>query len=273
MSVTIEDRRRAAALFFRKIKRSPNDFGCFIESVVRDHMGNLLQLSHIHRAWIAHLNYCWDRGLNAVILAPFGHGKSSTLAVPLVAWALGRDPGLRAKFVTNDDESAAARVMGVAHLIESDAYRAIFPKVQRGTKWTDHALYIKREGHALDPSVQGKSVEGKGIGRRADLLVFDDVVDQINAMDSLQRKKIMSLVEGTWLSRLSPQGRVLWISTPWHLDDATHVLMQRPRWCSLVQRVSDDCTRIDQELVGAIDDAHPLFLEEIWSAPFREAAE
>ena len=61
------------------------------------------------------------------------------------------------------------------------------------------------------------------------------------------------------MSRLEPDGRTLYIGTPWHLDDATHHLMQRQGWCTLIQRVSSDCQTIEQELIGAPDPiAYPL---------------
>lgn len=251
-----EHQRALAAVALRKLQhqRAAHDLGLFIQNAVQDDRGRPLELAPIHRAWLTHLDYCWSHGKHCMILAPFGHGKSSTLAVPLVAHAVGRDPGIRVKIITNDDGNAVRRVMGVARLMETDAYRAIFPRFRRGKKWTDHELYAEREGHAIDPSVQARGVAGTGIGMRADLLVFDDVVDQRNSLEQAQRRKVTDLVEQTWLSRLSPTGRVLYIATPWHLDDATHHFMQRPGWCALVQRVVDDCSQIQQEVVGAAGD-------------------
>jgi hypothetical protein len=234
--------------------KARTDLGMFIQQVGQDDQGRYLELVGVHRAWLTHLDYCWKRRLKAMILAPFGHGKSSTLAVPLVAWMLGRDSKLRIKVITNDDGNAARRVMGVSRIFDSDDFRRVFPDCEKGHKWTDHELYLRRAGHAIDPSVQAKGVFGTGIGTRADVLLFDDVVDQKNSMDMGQRKRVTNLVEQTWLSRLSPNGNVLWIATPWHLDDATHHFMSRPGWCALVQRVAEDCKCIEQEVVGAGDD-------------------
>lgn len=243
--------RAALALRLQRCEAAGKDLRAFIQLAVQDDRGRPLEIAPLHEAWLQHLSYCEKHRLHCMILAPFGHGKSSSLAVPLIAWSLGRDPGTRAKIITNDDGNAVRRVMGVARIMESPIYGRIFPWFKRGSKWTDHELYVERRGHALDPSVQARGVSGTGIGTRADLLVFDDVVDQRNSMDPAQRKKVTDLVEQTWLSRLSPQGRVLYIATPWHLDDATHNFMQRQGWCALVQRVSADCSSIDQEVLGA----------------------
>ncbi len=241
----------ALAKHHQLLRRAPVDLACFIKALVEDDEGRHLDIAPMHEAWIRHVRFCWGRHLHSIILAHFGSGKSSTLAVPLVAWLLGSNPNLRVKIITNDDASATRRVMGVARLIESSTYQRIFPHVVRGSKWTDHEFYLTRTGHALDPSVHARGFSGTGIGGRADILVFDDVVDQKNSTDVSQRRKVTNLVEQTWLSRLEPDGNVLWIATPWHLDDATHTLMKRPGWCTLIQKVSYDCCEIDQEVLSA----------------------
>lgn len=246
-------RSLAAAQFNLRVRRARTDLSEFARLAVRDDHGRSLELAPMHRAWVAHVGYCWERGLKAMVIAHWGSGKTSTLAVPLIAHKLGGDPNLRVKIVTNDDANAVRRVGGVARLAESPVYRAVFPQIRRGTKWTDRDLFLKRTGSALDPSVQARGLFTIGVGGRADIIVFDDVVDQQNSMEHTSRAKVLNFVEQTWLSRLEPDGRVLWIATVWHQDDATHHLMQRPGWCTLLQRVSEDCSCIEQELLGAPD--------------------
>ena len=77
-------------------------------------------------------------------------------------------------------------------------------------------------------------------------------------MDPAQRKKVLDLLEGTWLNRLEPTGYALAIGTAWHASDAHHILMQRAGWCTLIHRVSQDCTAIEQEVLGAKDGLYPL---------------
>lgn len=213
-----------------------------------------MELAPMHRSWIRHVNYCWSHGYRALILAPFGSGKSSCLAVPLLAHVIGRDQNVRIKIVTNDDDSASKRVGAVRKILESKIYHQVFPAVAHGGGWTGHELYVQRIGHSLDPTIHARGVFTTGIGGRCDVELFDDVVDQKNSTDALQRRRVLSLLEGTWLSRLEPDGKVLAIGTCWHQDDALHHLMQKPRWCTLKQAVSDDCTQILQEVVGGGSD-------------------
>jgi hypothetical protein len=51
-----------------------------------------------------------------------------------------------------------------------------------------------------------------------------------------------------WMSRLEPHGRALLVGTPWHQADLHHELLRRPAWCVLRQWVSEDLSRIEQEV-------------------------
>lgn len=249
---------KAAALVLARMRKAQQDFAVYVEMVCRDNLGRAIRLAPIHRAWIRHVNYCWDRGLRALIMAPFGHGKSSSLAIPLCSWLMGRDISSRIKIICNDDPSAAARVGAARRTIDSPAFRQVFPEVRRGDRWTEHQLFLKRAGYStIDPTLHARGVFTTGIGSRADYLILDDVVDQKNSRDPAQRKRVLDIVEGTWLHRLEPTGRVLGIGTAWHQGDAHHILMERPGWCTLIHRVSLDCTRIEQEVIGARDGQYP----------------
>ena len=248
---------RAMTSMVRRIQSSRTDLADFIETCCKDDHGVALKLASLHfRQWIFHIQYCWTRGLKAIIVAPFGHGKSSSFAVPLVAHCMGVDPNIRAKIITNDDAGARKRVHAVKNIIESPTYQLAFPRTRPGSKWTDHELYLRRLGHSIDPSLHARGVLTTGVGGRADIEVFDDAVDQKNSFDAAQRLKVLSLIESTWISRLEPDGHVLYIDTPWHLDDATHHLMGRSGWCTLLQRITPDCKYIEQEVIGATDDQY-----------------
>ena len=93
---------------------------------------------------------------------------------------------------------------------------------------------------------------------RCRILLIDPFYISIENTPNLWRKKVLDLLEGTWLNRLEPDGRVLSIGTAWHQGDANHVLMQRAGWCTLIHRVSADCTRIEQEVLGARDGQYPM---------------
>lgn len=227
-------------------------FLAFVEQHVKDESGRPVTLADIHRSWHRHLSYCWGNGLKCMIMAHFGSGKSSAFACPLAAWVIGNNTQARIKFVCNGDAQARQRVASVKSLIESPRYRYTFPNVKPGAKWSAGELYVRRKGFSIDPSIQARGVMTKGIGGRADVILFDDVCDQLNSDQEASRTKVKSLVDSTWLSRLDQGGKVLWIATPWHENDATMALSRSPGWCTLIQRINEDFTQIEQEVLGGL---------------------
>lgn len=243
---------QAEGRYQERLREARGDLATFTELCGKDENGGPIVLAQIHLAWIWHVNYCWSRGLHAGIMAPFGSGKSSALLVPLAAWLIGTNVQRRIKVVSNGDDFAQQRVASAKLLMESPEYRDVFPNVRRGDTWSDHELEVRRAGAAIDPSLHARGVMTKGIGGRADFVLFDDIVDQDNASTLGSRQKVKLRARGPWMSRLDgADARALMVATAWHQDDATHDFMNDPTWCFLIQRVSEDLERYTQEVVNA----------------------
>ena len=245
----------ARAAYEQRVKLARTDLATFVELCAKDAMGNPVVLAPIHRAWIWHIDYCWSRGKHALILAPFGSGKSA-LAVPLACFLVGQDVQERLKFVSNADDFAKQRVQACKLILESREYRDVFPHVKRGVQWSDSRLFVKRVGNALDPTIHARGVMTKGVGGRADHIIFDDVCDQLNTESQALRGRVKAFARGTWMSRLEkPKGLALMIATAWHPDDATMDFMQDPLWCTLVQAVEmPDMLTYEQHVYNAGSD-------------------
>lgn len=189
------------------------------------------------------------------------------LIVARAAFELGRDVNMRCKVVSDTDKNARNRVMEISRLLRTPKYRLVYPHVRASSErsrqgvrrkgdpeyvrrqWTQHEILLERPGEAIDPSVQAFGIMGAGIGGRGDLILFDDVVNQKNAVDEPKyREKIVEDFDMVWMSRREPWGRVGLIGTLWHQQDLHHELMRRPAWCVLVQRISLDKTHIEQEV-------------------------
>jgi hypothetical protein len=224
-------------------RRTLSDFAA---EVCRDERGHRIALAPIHTSWHDFVRRAWEAKQRALILAPFGHGKSQSLVIPLIAYELGRDPQLRVKIVSDSDDNAGQKLISLKRMIESPSYRRLFPGVRPGGTWTKTALYLQRHGHASDPSVESLSVEGKPLGKRADILVLDDVIDQEAEFSEPIRDKVYSRLTFSFFSRLAPGGRVLAVGTPQHADDSYARFSGSPGWRTLVQRISEDCSVIHQ---------------------------
>lgn len=229
------------------------DFAAFKEHVLKDETGRPVELGEIHHTWDRHIFWCWGHGLHPGILSLWRHGKSTQIAIGLVLWMIGRDPNIRVKIVCNSEDEAVKRVDLIGkYLKDSQRYREVFPNVMPDLDagWTAHHLFVQRAGMSPDPTVEAKGVMTTGIGGGADLLIFDDPVDQKNSVEMPGlRVRVLEYIQGTWMSRLGPRGRLAYIGTAWHQLDASHELMKNPRFSFLIQRVSPDFGRIDSEVI------------------------
>lgn len=252
-----------------RCQQARDNYHRYAEWVLRDKSGDYIRQAVIHRTWWAHIAACWAAGRHPAILAPWGHGKTNQLVIGLPTWLIGNDPTLRVKVVCNNDSRAMERVMGIGAILRSSRYRLTYPHIQavsqekarktgQQSKWTQHEIYLDRPGFSLDASFHAAGVLSGGIGGRCDLLVFDDIVDQKNAIDNpADREKVVSNVDNVWMSRMEPDARLLYVGTPWHQADFSHLILERKSWCVLRQFVSEDFTRIEQEVYNAFP-GYPL---------------
>lgn len=246
-------RLEAEAAYHQKLRRARGNLAAFIEVAGRDADGDRIELDYIHRAWIVHVNYAWNRAKNAMIMAPFNSGKTSTMACPLAAFLIGQNPQIRIKMVCANDDMAKQRVGSIKGLIESYEYRKVFPEVRPGKRWDVHDAVVERAGFAHDPTIQARGVLTEGVGGRADIVIFDDICTQRNSEEQASRAKIRTFARGTWLSRLDgPEARAMAFATAWASDDFTNDLKNDPKWCTLLQRIQlPDMEHYEQEVFGA----------------------
>lgn len=241
----------------------------FIQYIGRDDKGLPLIQHEIHESWHSHIEYCWENNVHPAILAPWGFGKSVQVAVYRPLYEIGKDPNLRVKIVSNNDDNAAKRVTAIVNLIEkSKEYRRSFPNVIKDpnpkNKWTRSTIFVKRsEGvMSIDPTLEAYGVLGAGTGGRADLLIFDDVCDRKNSVDEpTSRLRVIENFREVWMSRLVPGGRIIYINTRWHKEDLNGVLLKNSKYCFLVQAISEDFNSINCEVINAPNNKHPLFLD------------
>ena len=148
----------------------------------------------------------------------------------------------------NSDLNAKLRVASIGrYIVESPEYQRVFPNVvpDRNAFWSAHELFVKRSSRSVDPSVEAKGIMSTGVGGRADLIVFDDVVDLRNAIEQpALREKVKENFFNVWMSRLDVGGRAWYISTSWHAEDLTSLLRydrsRRDTFWVMVQEVTDD---------------------------------
>ena len=145
-----------------------------------------------------------------------------------ILWELGNNHNLRIKVVSAKDASAEDILYLIRHsLMNNDRLHEVFPGLQLDpqAKVTQTDLNVKREVPQRDPSVKACGVTSSAAGGRADILVLDDAVDYNNAVKNpSMRPQILKTIRTIWMPLLSNNSRLWWLCTPYHQDDATHVL-------------------------------------------------
>lgn len=116
----------------KRLQLARKDYRHFAQYVIKDESsGKGITLAEIHLKWLEHITYAWSNGLHAVILAPYGSGKTSNIAVGIPLFLFGQDPSLRIILVSANDSIARERLVLVRQYIDnSEEYREVFPHVK-----------------------------------------------------------------------------------------------------------------------------------------------
>jgi phage terminase large subunit-like protein len=225
----------AASILHRKIaERAHEDFNVFMEFVFR------VKQADCHRTMVAHMM----GPARAGIVAQKEIGKT-TQAVGYILWCLGRNPDLLIKLVCCSDDTAKDRIGLLRDMISRNKYlRMVFPGLVRNPwidDWTKQSLTVKRDIFSKDSSIEACGVLTTGTGARADLILFDDVVDLQNAVKfPTQRKQVKEAFKNVWIPLLGPTGRAIYLATLHHEDDLTCEIQKNPEWSWIDLSVTGD---------------------------------
>jgi hypothetical protein len=234
----------------------------FIGKVLKSDTGTSFIVEPLNKSWIDHLEFCENNDLFPGFLAPFGHGKTVTVVIGYLLKKIGENPNLRAKIISSAENEAIKRTKAIKRYIEEDRdFQEVYPEITPSDTWSESKFTVKRTSRAVDNTVEAKGVLAAGIGGRMDLAVFDDAVSYGNVIkEPGLREKVRETIENVWLSRLDPGGVAMVIATAWHESDANHHFMKNPKFCFLIQRVSEDFERIECEVTNSPDPVYQEFV-------------
>lgn len=225
----------------------------FSEAIWKDKSGKPVSVAKVHDAMYEFLDRARAKGIPAVLLAPFGHGKTET-GLAYILRLLSAEPTLRIGIVCDKDEHGIERSTTLLRYIEGDEdYRALFPEIeidhgQRGRR-TLYKFRLKQT-KGKDAAVEASGVFASGTGSRKDVFFFDDVVTKQNAVNEpAQRDRVKNAFFGTWMSRLEPDGDswAFYIGTTYHAADLTTALRESKDFAVMVIGVAEDFKKYDVE--------------------------
>jgi predicted phage terminase large subunit-like protein len=150
---------------------------------------------------------------------PPRHGKSQLVSIYFPAWFLGRHPDKKVLMVSHTTDLAVDFGRKVRNLIDTPAYKQIFPTVSLASDNKSAGRWNTNVGGEYFACGVGSALAGRG----ADLLLVDDPhneQDIINGNFDVFEKAYEWFTYGA-RTRLMPGGRVAIIQTRWHQDDLT----------------------------------------------------
>jgi hypothetical protein len=215
------------ALRIRRARLHPSDFNeyCFTRPD-----GGEWQQQEFHKEWhdeLLRYPEFEEQGLqHKVQLEAFREAaKTEQVSIGYALWRLGKNPNLRIKIVSADDDLAKSIIFTSGlHIRRNERLRAVFPNLRPDLEgqWNSERLLVERRSTMKDASLEAHGVLSSGVGGRVDLLIFDDVCNFRNTqIQPAMKEMVITAVEDVWIKLATSTAQIVWLDTPWGPDDAS----------------------------------------------------
>ncbi len=167
-----------------------------------------------------------------IVCMPPQHGKSELVCRRWPAWLLGRRPQTKIILCTHTATLAEAHSRDIQRIMESEAYRRLFPEVilprivdrpvPGRWKRTDQYWELPQGGY-----LRAAGVGGAITGLRFDIGIIDDPVKSRQEADSpVERERVWQWFVNDFLTRRSRDAAIVVVMTRWHRDDLVGRLLR-----------------------------------------------
>ena len=152
-----------------------------------------------------------------IINIPPRHGKSELTSYLYLAWLMGNHPQSKIIQATHTAELAMRFGRKVRNLMDSDAYREVFPDVRLAADSKAAGRWETNKGGEYFASGVGGAMTGRG----ADFLVIDDPHSEQDALSETAMERAYEWYTSGPRQRLQPGGKILLVMTRWSKVDLT----------------------------------------------------
>lgn len=140
-------------------------------------------------------------------------------------WCIGRHPNWDFMQISYQADLATDFSREVKNMIQMEEYLEVFPGIAlRQDSKAAHRWQTTGKGHYVVGSITA-GIAGKG----AMIALVDDPLSEQDAMSVAERKRVHRWYPSGLRSRLAPGGRIILISTRWHLEDLCGWLIERAK--------------------------------------------
>jgi predicted phage terminase large subunit-like protein len=177
---------------------------------------------------------------------PRGHGKTSC-NINYLSWLIGNYPDIHINLISKTAAQAESILLALMTRFESDErFIEIFGelKPKQPKKWTTQELIVNRTEISKNPTIQACGLIGPITGRRADLNVCDDIIDEENVRSALQLEKALTWHDKVLAPTLYPWGGEIVTGTRWHYADLyAEFIKRKPQAVDIKKAIIEESTQ------------------------------
>ena len=176
-----------------------------------------------------------------VNMPPF-HAKSTWITVKWVVYQICKNPNIRIVIVSKSLSFAETFLVSIKELLTVhelyeggpdliDDFGPFRDPDNRNQIWSGQQIYVAgRVSAEKDPTVRVLGVEGQIYGRRADIIVFDDVATVENQRNPERVLRMLEWIDKEAISRIGKRGKIVFVGTRVHAGDIYSFLGKRPTY-------------------------------------------
>src|SRR5215218_8120810 len=211
--------RENFTFFLRKVHEELSPGKSFIYAPFLDFLAH--KLMALHDGDFQRLN----------INIPPAHGKTTLCSKAFSAWVLGHDPSSQVMAITGAEGLSKDIAFDVRQILRSKWFREVFPTRLRADRSGVFDFETTEGGGCFSSTIGGNFT-----GRRADVIVMDDVIDFDNADNREHLAWACNVFETKISTRLTdPQtGLMLNIAQRLNSDDLSGHILKQGGWESVV---------------------------------------
>lgn len=186
-----------------------------------------------HREMVEFIEEAVQHEANSVVLEPRGAAKTTWGNTIFLAHYIATHPDARVCLVSNTAAQALDFSRAIRGTFERNLkFQELFGNLVSPSKWTN-SEWLRKDSKWHEQSyvtMYAVGVGGAILGKRFDLILADDILDEENTINIDQRTKVETWFFKTLLPTLVPEGVVVVLGTRWGEDD-------------LYQRLTDPVSR------------------------------
>ena len=161
------------------------------------------------------------------ILAPRGHAKSTWLSIVYPIWKIVNNREIKIIIVSDTGDQAESYLRSIKDEFEANErlindFGAFHEKPKSGSPnvWKAHDITVARSLRSKEPTIICAGTGKRIVGRRADVIIVDDPLNDENTENEKQRKKTLRWFRKTLTPIVNPDtGKIIVIGTRKHPDD------------------------------------------------------